>query len=384
MKKILSITLCLALILTSMTFNVQAETNDNKVIMVKGLSMTALADETQIKTMDTLDLIIAAGSYLNSEIPEEQCIGKETFINNSTPLFSSSGKIVAYYVSFLPNGYAVINNNVENPTVIEFGVERNPIIEEILNQSNNPHIVYNNPVDIYDANLTIESQIKPTDDIFTYYPDLAEKNPILSSRHNMLKEFILQQQSMMRGDGDFGFIDVFNMPYGAYRSDTITSASSTDWAIMDEFNSIANNHCGATAVTNLALYFAQRGYSNLKINTRLETFKAVHKIVGNGPTMMIAGSTKAYFKDRGYTLNYSSVSDFSGIKSAVENNRPSGVLLADGLFSWHWILAVGYREYYNDGNYYMQVMDGWYDTIGRYYKINTGSTWISATQYWVE
>lgn len=35
MKKILSITLCLALILTSMTFNVQAETNDNKVLLME-------------------------------------------------------------------------------------------------------------------------------------------------------------------------------------------------------------------------------------------------------------------------------------------------------------------------------------------------------------
>ena len=192
----------------------------------------------------------------------------------------------------------------------------------------------------------------------------------------------MKNRAVIQGDGDYGFIDLGDMPSGKYTSDTILYATSTDWAIMDEFNSIADNHCGATAVTNIALYYAKRGYSKLKINSRLDTFKAVHKIVGNGPVMTIAGSAKEYFSDRGYTLKYSSVGDFSGIKSATTSDRPCGILLADGLFSWHWILSVGWREYTNGGNY-LRIMDGWYDTVDRYYKINSGSLWISATEYWV-
>lgn len=354
------------------------------ITMLFSISTTAFATEPMANEMDTLDVLIAAGTYLNSESTTEACVSENTYLNRTVPLFNNAGETVAYYVTFSPTGYAVVNNNIDNPTVIEFGEGNNQMIEEILNDVSNPHIIYNNPVDIYDASSNTLLQKEPSsNDLFDYYPDLKESNSVLANQHNELKQSLLQQYAMMRGDGDYGFIDLINMPSGTYTSDTILSATSTDWAIMDEFNSIANNHCGATAVTNLALYFAQRGKTNLKINSsRLDTFKAVHKIVGNGPVMMIAGSAKDYFKDRGYTLNYSSVGDFSGIKTATTNDRPCGILLADGLFSWHWILSVGWRQYTNGGNY-MRIMDGWYDTVNRYYKLNSGSTWISATEYWV-
>lgn len=352
-------------------------------IMVMGMGTTAFASEITPKDLDTLDLIIAAGSYLNSDISSEKCITEATFLDKTVPLFNTAGTTVAFYINFAPTGYAVVNNNIENPTVIEFGEGNNSTIEQILVQSSNPHIIYNNPADIYDANTTDKQARSAGNDIFVYFPDLTEKNTSLANNHAALKESILQNQSSLRGDGDYGFVNAADMPSGSYSSDTILSATSTDWSIMGEFNNIANNHCGATAVTNLALYFAQRGSSNLKISTNLDTFKAVHKIVGNGPVMTIAGSAKTYFKDRGYTLNYSSIGDFAGIKTAVANDRPCGILLADGLVSWHWILSVGYREYSNNSGNYMRIMDGWYDNTNRYYKLNTGSTWMSATQYWI-
>lgn len=251
------------------------------ITMVISMGPTTFAAEPPSNEMDTLDLIIAAGSYLNSSTQGEKCIGTGTFINNSVPLFRSSGDIVAYYVTFSPSGYAVVNNNVDNP-------------------------------------------------------DLLQNNSALAKQHRELKQSIMQEQSMTRGDGDYGFVDASNMPAGSYTSDTVLSATSTDWVTMDEFNSVANNHCGATAVTNFALHFAQRGSSN-----------------------------------------------FTGIKTAIGKDRPCGILLADGLISWHWIMSVGYREYSNSSGYYMRIMDGWYDTVDRYYKLNTGSTWISATEYWV-
>ncbi|MDU6266726.1 MAG: hypothetical protein E6600_19795 [Anaerocolumna aminovalerica] len=354
------------------------------ITMLFSISTTAFATETVTNEMDTLDVLIAAGTYLNSESTTEACISENTYLNGIVPLFNSAGETVAYYVTFSPTGYAVVNNNIDNPTVIEFGEGNNQIIEEILNEVSSPYIIYNNPIDIYGGSSKSLLQQKPSSkDLFDYYPDLKENNSVLANQHDEYKQSLLQYYGMMRGDGDYGFIDLADMPSGSYTSDTILSATSTDWAIMDEFDDIANNHCGATAVTNLALYFAQRGKTNLKINnSKLDTFKAVHKIVDDGPVMTIAGKAKEYFKNRGYTLNYSSISHFDEIKTATTNNRPCGVLLADGLFSWHWILSVGWRQYSNGGNY-MRIMDGWYDTVNRYYKLNTGSTWISATEYWV-
>jgi hypothetical protein len=150
-----------------------------------------------------------------------------------------------------------------------------------------------------------------------------------------------------------------------------------------EYSDIASNHCGATAVTNLALYFVERGESDLLYNgDKDDTFEAVHDIVGNGPVMTIAGSASEYFDDQGVSLNYSSVGTTSSYKTAIDNNRPVGLLLAEGIVSWHWILGVGYRNY-TSGSMYFRIVDGWYDNMDSYYLPHSGSLWMSATQYWV-
>lgn len=98
--------------------------------------------------------------------------------------------------------------------------------------------------------------------------------------------------------------------------------------------------------------------------------------------MTIADKAKTYFSNRGYTLNTSSVGDFSGIKTAIGNDRPCGILLANGIVDWHWIICVGYRDY-SSGGKYMRIVDGWNDTTLKFYMCNSGSLWISASQYWV-
>lgn len=361
-KKIISIILCISFV---------------------SFSTVAFTEGTVSKEMDTLDILIAASRYLNSEIAIEECISEDTYLEKVVPLFDDIGEVVAYYATFSPMGYAVVNNNVRNPTVIEFGEGNSKMIEDIIKEKSDYHIIYNNPIEIYEGSrVNFSDNDETLNKLFDYYPELKEVDYDLAYQHDEYKQQFLQKFKMTRGDGDYGFINLKDMPSSSYVPKTILSAKTTDWAIMDDYDDIARNHCGATTVTNLALYFAKRGNTNLTINNKLDTFKAVHNIVGNGPSMIIAPSAKQYFKDRGYTLNYSSVRDFDGIKSAADSDNPCGVLLADGLFSWHWIISVGYRQYDSGGNY-MQIMDNWYNTVDRYYRIGTGSLWWSATEYWV-
>lgn len=56
--------------------------------------------------------------------------------------------------------------------------------------------------------------------------------------------------------------------------------------------------------------------------------------------MLCTADAKKYFASCGYALKYSTVGDFNGIKSATDNHRPCGILLADGIVNWHWILSV--------------------------------------------
>ena len=345
-------------------------------------SITAFAAPEANSEMDNLDVLIAAHYFLASD-------NGESFWPDSlsdteiVPLYNIEGQITSYYVELNGGGYAVVNNNAENPTIIEFGADNNPLIRDILNQNSDPHIIYNNPLSLYNANnaVTIKNGEEQSD-LYENYPDLLETDVELS---NMLAEQRAMIESenpvMPYGDGDYGFVDWNNMPSGNYNSDDIPYGG-TSWVITDDFKDIAKDHCGATAVTNLAMYFANRGYSKLKKDSNRETFIAVHNIVRNGPVMTIADKAEKYFSDCGYTLHYSSVGTFDGIKAATGNDRPCGILLADGIVAWHWILSVGYREYESGGKY-IRIMNGWDRDVSRFYKPGSGSLWVSATEYWI-
>lgn len=350
------------------------------LVIMLSLPTNSFATENSgtLNLLSELDAALVAGSVLNSDDPANDILTDNATVDDVVPLYNEAGSIVAYYVSFSPTGYAVVNNNSANPAVIEFGLEKNHLVEEAANTSD--RIIYNNPTEIYPASQASRSRTSQLD-LYYYFPELNTNNTANSSHLDNLRQLI--PDIVFLGDGDYGFIDWGDLPTSSFTWDMVPAAISTDWATTGEFSSIAKNHCGATAVTNFALYFARIGYSNLKINSSVyDTFVAVHKIVGNGPVMTIADKAKTYFSSRGYNLKTSPVSDFSGIKTAIGNDRPCGILLANGIVDWHWIICVGYRDYGSDGKY-MRIVDGWNDTTYRFYRCNSGSIWISATQYWV-
>lgn len=351
------------------------------LVMVLASSITVFANDLTSFVKENLtaaDVIVSAAMHLNSSNNNEDILKRGSYLKNITPLYYNGDSVVAYYVTFNPTGYAVVNNNANNPAVIEFG---DGVQEEIeKNISTQGKIFYNNPVDVYsEGDISVKSMAYS---LYTYFPELLEEDAGLVQEISSAKSLFINNIKPM-GDGDYGFYDLGSMPGGSYSSDLISYASSTDWINTDDVSDIARDHCGATAVTNLALYFAKRGKTNLKIDdSKRSTFIEVHKIIGNGPVMMIAGGATQYFSNRGYTLNHSSIGSYSGVKTAIGNNRILGILLADGIVSWHWILGVGYRQY-TSGENYIRIMDGWHNTVDKYYKINSGSMWWSATQYWV-
>lgn len=182
--------------------------------------------------------------------------------------------------------------------------------------------------------------------------------------------------------GDYGFIPINNMPKGKYKAATI-DIDGINWATTGEFSNVADNHCGATAATNIALYFHKRGYTNLLNKNKHDTFTAIHKVIGNGPVAMIAGGTKKYFNSRGYPLKYGRVSSFNGIKKAIANQKPCGVLLAAGILDWHWVICVGWREY-STGEKYLQIVNGWNNSANYFFKVNNNVRLRSTTEYGID
>lgn len=175
-------------------------------------------------------------------------------------------------------------------------------------------------------------------DLYPYFPVLKQEDANAVVKLNQLQQSY-NPEYRVKGDGDYGFMAYGNLPSGGYSAKTITKASSTDWTTTGEFSSIAANHCGATAVTGLARYFDNRGFAKLKKTSIDATYRAVHAIVGHGPAMTIAGSAKTSLLNCGHTLSSSFIGTYSGMTTAVSNQRPSGILLANGIVAWHWIIC---------------------------------------------
>lgn len=351
-----------------------------------GAHMTSLATTIQMPEMDDLDVLISAHYYLESEYEGESFWPGAVSDPEIMPLYDLNGKTVAYYLRLSDDVYGVVNNNLNNPAMIEFGEGDNPLIREILDNNANPHIIYNNPFSLYDLNseatTTRSRQQEP--DLYTCYPELKTDDAELAEFHAQQRAAVDNSRigAATYGDGDYGFVDWNSMPSGSYTADNLPM-SGWSWVVTGDFNDIANNHCGATAVTNLALYFSSKGYSGLKKGSNRDTFIAVHNVVGDGPKMTIADDAEAYFSNSGYSLNYSSIGTYDSYKKAIRAERPCGILLANGIVDWHWILGVGYRHYFTGDQQYMRIMDGWNRDVNRFYRPASGSLWVSATEYWM-
>ncbi|MFI3214934.1 MAG: hypothetical protein R3Y24_16620 [Eubacteriales bacterium] len=356
--------------------------------MAASMGTSAFANTPMTTEMDTLDSLVAAGSVLNSNKSEDAMVDGNTVFDDIIPLYDTNDNVVAHYVKLAPSGYAVVNNNKDNPAVIEFGETSNELIEEILISSITPKIIYNNPLDVYDANSLQALSRNNNESFYDMYPDLATPNPSLSAQNQEFKETLLAEQNQGRSvtNEGFGFINWDEMPTDDYSADTILYATSTDWAKMSDYNDIADNHCGATALTNLAMYFDRRGYDGLAINdSKDDTFEEFHSRVDDGPEITLASDAVDYFKDYGnHTLKYDTIgATFTNLKDAISQDRICGMLMIDNPISWHWILGVGYRDYSN-GSDYIRIHNGWQYTVDRYYRPGYGSAWNSLTEYWVE
>lgn len=159
------------------------------ICLSSNLAFSAYAAERS--NLDQLDVIISGHTFLKASTSEEN-LWPETLHNiKITPLHSPSGEIIAYYLA-LPDSYAVINNNINNPTAIEFGEGENELIQEIIDNDTDAYIIYNSPYDVYNSNkntlATLDNGSQKT--LYEYFPDLEENNPILARIHANIKSDI--------------------------------------------------------------------------------------------------------------------------------------------------------------------------------------------------
>ena len=343
------------------------------------INSTIYAEEN--KQLSELDVLVMAHYKMSSYEEGNNLWPEDVSIKSLIPLYNEKDNIVAYYLSFKDGQYCVINNNADNPDLIEYGEGGNALIDNALLHSKDSKIkiYYFCPTSIETDKETVLLKIR-SHEITKYY----ENYPELCTENKELSRVLKECREVLNGNRSYNFINWNNMPSGRYQFNNLAnigiSSSNITWAIMSDYNNIANNHCGAVCVTNMAQYFKSEGYSCTE-SSLLNTFVKVHSYVGNGPVMDITSGASSYFSYKGYTLSSSGVSTFALLKSAISSDKPVGMLLLDSPSSWHWVLAVGYREYLSDSSQYARIVDGWNNTCNKFYKINDGALWFFGKSY---
>lgn len=175
-------------------------------------------------------------------------------------------------------------------------------------------------------------------------------------------------------------------PYGLLRPETLPDAPYAetlvpglpDREVVTSDLAYAKNHCAATAIANLALSFAKRDAHEPLCATPPDTLRDVYEMVGNGPILFFRRKAERYFHRHGKSVSLQAVSR-RDISAALRRGNICALLLRDGLFRWHWVLAVGERVY-DSGKKYLRVMDGWHRGHPRYLAVGRRSSIVYALE----
>jgi hypothetical protein len=280
-------------------------------------------------------------------------------IRDRVPLYDHAGHVIAHYVAFAPGGYAIVNNNPENPVVIQFSPLEHPNVEGMMYGfgalgAAGPH----------------------RDKQLRFCDKLASPDSAVASRHRSVRTLIKAaggsstngQVTIQSGWGDI-ILPPSKLPSGSYTEGYLPKTYSVStWGTTGEFAGLsgAKNHCGATAGFNIVQYYRIRyGQSDLMKSTRADTFKAIFAKTGDGPItfLQLCPGLDRYIQDRpgNSSLSYSSNGGWSNIKASIDKSKMTTILLAAGIFDWHYVLGVGWRKYANSN--YIRVQDGWENSV---------------------
>lgn len=173
------------------------------------------------------------------------------------------------------------------------------------------------------------------------------------------------------GNNTYGFINGKHLPNISLDEKTIVN-NNLKFVTTNDFKDCAKNHCAATLMMNLSIYYANLGFDKLINKDIRNTFNNIHEYIGDGPIFFLESKAKRYIKKCGYILITNKLANIEEIKQCIDDGIPCAMLLMDALFNWHWVLAVGYKDNY------LQIIDNWHKDVNRYYKLNEGSRFVFA------
>lgn len=138
------------------------------------------------------------------------------------------------------------------------------------------------------------------------------------------------------------------------------------YAVTGDYADIARNHCAATMMTNLMLvhYGEDPGCRD-----RRALFRDIHRFIGNGPVLHIAGRANRYLRENRIPMTCAQRNRhlterdpgrlITAAQEELHAGRPCGLLVAASPLQWHWVLAIA-AERDTAGATSFRIADGWH------------------------
>ncbi len=171
------------------------------------------------------------------------------------------------------------------------------------------------------------------------------------------------------------------MPDSGYIYNSLPNLDKIEWLTTGETSHLADNHCGAVTTTNMIIYYLNSSEAQKVTKLKaFDIFTRAHRFVGNGPVPRLSGKVRKIFHRYYKPVVGKRIRKTYDIKQAIDEGKNITLLLMANLLDWHWVLCVGYREYFN-GEFYLEIVDAWHNSGKRFYKLKSQAFLVSAVAY---
>ncbi len=185
------------------------------------------------------------------------------------------------------------------------------------------------------------------------------------------------------GDGRYGFFDASGLPRYPAVSDVRLEQLPAEFAVTSDYDPEARNHCAAVTATNISLILSPPANARTKEalgRIAHRSFTSIHNRIGNGPILNLERRIMRYYTEAGIPIRCRRLPDTAAIPSALMQNHPAALLLADSLFQWHWVTVIGQLSWPDDT--VLIIADSWHRTP-RYYRPGYGSRVLGVLEFYI-
>lgn len=167
-----------------------------------------------------------------------------------------------------------------------------------------------------------------------------------------------QLKALMGPTNEYPFLRKDELPPGP-SNEVRLPGSGRRFAVTGDYREPARNHCAAVCLANVILCL--KAGRTVRQEERDRIFRRTYALLGNGPLF-----TREFRKGAGNALYEAGLTGCrlrpcgspGAVRSCLEQGSPCAVLVMIAPLDWHWVLAVGCREY-EDGSFYLRICDGW-------------------------